>query len=93
MHGRLASGLPNGGRLEVPAHYLRLAAAAAVKFAEGKEVETNSVINNGRIDVPSLLIEPVSVNKDNLYEIIVKSGFHKKEDVYKYVPRSEWPTD
>ena len=90
---RIAQGMQSMTVYKDVKELARLAAAAAVKFAEGKEVETNSVINNGRIDVPSLLIEPVSVNKDNLYEIIVKSGFHKKEDVYKYVPRSEWPTD
>jgi D-xylose transport system substrate-binding protein len=68
-------------------------AEAAMKFAQGQEVKGNGVVNNGSIDVPSILIAPVSVDKDNLYEVIVKSGFHKKKDVYQYIPESEQPSD
>ena len=71
----------------------KVGADAAVKFAKGENVKADSTINNGTVDVPSILIAPVAVDKDNLYEVIVKSGFHKKEDVYKYVPESEWPKD
>ncbi|WP_411334127.1 D-xylose ABC transporter substrate-binding protein [Metabacillus indicus] len=55
----------------------------AVKMANGEEVETNGKVNNGKIDVPSLLLDPVPVNKDNIDDTIIKDGFHKKEDVYK----------
>ncbi|WP_051827360.1 D-xylose ABC transporter substrate-binding protein [Metabacillus indicus] len=55
----------------------------AVKMANGEEVETNGKVNNGKIDVPSLLLDPVAVNKDNIDDTIIKDGFHKKEDVYK----------
>ncbi|MGG4489557.1 D-xylose ABC transporter substrate-binding protein [Metabacillus idriensis] len=55
----------------------------AVKMANGEKVETNGKVNNGKIDVPSLLLDPVAVNKDNIDDTIIKDGFHKKEDVYK----------
>jgi D-xylose transport system substrate-binding protein len=58
------------------------AAEAAVALAKKEKVETNSTVNNGRIDVPSILIEPIPIDKNNVDEVI-KDGFHKREDVYK----------
>ena len=44
-------------------------------------------INNGKIDVPSILHEPQAVDKNNLDDTVIKDGYHKREDVYKDVPR------
>ncbi|OEH93874.1 D-xylose ABC transporter substrate-binding protein [Bacillus solimangrovi] len=59
-------------------------AEQAVAMAEGNEVETNSTVNNGKIDVPSILLDPISVNKDNIDDTIIADEFHSKDDVYKY---------
>ncbi|MEO6590027.1 MAG: D-xylose ABC transporter substrate-binding protein [Pyrinomonadaceae bacterium] len=59
------------------------AAEAAVQLAKKEKVETNGTVNNGKIDVPSILLEPVTVDKTNLDETVIKDGFQKKEDVYK----------
>lgn len=59
------------------------AAEAAVAMAKGEKVETTSKVNNGKIDVPSILLEPVSVDKANLDATVIKDGFHSKEEVYK----------
>jgi D-xylose transport system substrate-binding protein len=64
---------------------------SALKFARGEQVEAKDKINNGKIDVPSILQEPVAVDKDNLMSTVVKDGYHKLEDVYKDVPREQWP--
>ncbi len=56
---------------------------AAVALARGEKVATTRIVNNGTIDVPSILIEPISVDKNNIDETVVKDGFHKKEDIYK----------
>jgi D-xylose transport system substrate-binding protein len=64
---------------------------AAVKLARGEAVNAPDRINNGRIDVPSILHEPVAVDRENLAETVVKDGYHKLEDVYKDVPRDQWP--
>jgi len=42
-------------------------------------------VNNGKIDVPSVLLTPVAVTKKNIYAQLVQSGYLKKEDVYKFV--------
>lgn len=39
-------------------------------------------INDGTYDIPYVVLEPVSVNKNNIDEVIINSGFHLKEDVY-----------
>jgi len=55
---------------------------AAVALAKGEKLNTTRTVNNGRIEVPSILIEPVSVDKTNIDETVVKDGFQKREDIY-----------
>ena len=64
---------------------------AAVKLARGEKVEAKDKINNGKIDVPSLLFEPMVLDKNNVMQTVIKDGYHKVEDVYKNVPRDQWP--
>jgi D-xylose transport system substrate-binding protein len=59
------------------------AAEAAVALAKKEKVEAPGKVNNGKIDVPSILLEPISVDKSNLDATVIKDGFHKREDVYK----------
>lgn len=63
------------------------AAEIAVALAKGEEAESNGKINNGQIDVSAYLIEPITVNKDNMMEVIIKDGFYTYEEVYKTAPR------
>lgn len=69
----------------------RRAVTIALAVAEGNQVDTNAVVNNSQIDVPSFLIEPIMVTKESMLETIVKSGFHSFEDVYKQVPANQRP--
>ena len=71
----------------------RAAAEAAVKLVKGEAPDSLAAnkINNGKIDVPSILLEPISVTKENLYFSIVKNGFHETAEVYKNIPREQWP--
>lgn len=66
------------------------AAEMAVAAAKGEAISTEKTVNNGKIDVPSVLLDPIAVNKDNL-DVLIKDGFHKLEDVYKNVPKDQWP--
>jgi len=61
----------------------RLAARSAVLMAKGEKVDTSSVVNNGKIDVPAMVFDPIAVDKDNLDGVLIADGFLKKEDVYK----------
>jgi D-xylose transport system substrate-binding protein len=67
------------------------AVEAAVKLAKGEKVKTNATVNNGKIDVPSILLTPIQVDKNNMMDTVIKDGFHKFEEVYKNVPVSKRP--
>ena len=64
---------------------------SAVKLARGEALAANDKVNNGKIDVPSILQEPQAVDKDNLMATVVRDGYHKYEDVYKDVPPDQRP--
>ncbi|MDR7074345.1 D-xylose ABC transporter substrate-binding protein [Fictibacillus barbaricus] len=58
------------------------AAKLAVRMAKGEEIEANRKINNGKIEVQSVLLSPIAVDKRNIDETIIRDGFHSKEEVY-----------
>ena len=64
------------------------AAEAAVALAKGEALAGDdvTVIDSGAYRVPYIGLEPISVNRDNIDEVIIGSGFHLKEDVYLNVP-------
>ena len=64
----------------------RRAAEAAVALARGEKVQTSAAINNGRTDVPSILLEPVVVDKANIDDTVVKDGYQKREAIYQNAP-------
>ena len=59
------------------------AADAAVKLATHKPMFVSDKIDNGKIEVPSILLNVVVVTKDNMMDAVVKDGFHKAADVYR----------
>ncbi|WP_058308161.1 D-xylose ABC transporter substrate-binding protein [Gracilibacillus massiliensis] len=58
-------------------------AELAVQMANGEEIETSTTVNNGQIDVPSILLDPIAVTKENIDDTIIADGFHSEEDVYQ----------
>jgi D-xylose transport system substrate-binding protein len=54
------------------------AATIAVALAQGKSVPSgmvNQQVDNGKKKVPSVILKPVAVTKDNIQDTIVKDGF------------------
>ena len=73
-------------------HLAGKAAEVAVLMAKKQTVpDATKPVNNGKKDVPSILLEPIPVDKDNLVSTVAKDGYHKLEEVYKDVPRDQWP--
>lgn len=58
------------------------AADVAVDMAKGQKPETTATVNNGMMDVPSILLDVVTVTKDNMKDTVVKDGFHPEAKVY-----------
>ena len=48
---------------------------AAMKMVKGEDAGATSKVNNRRKDVPSILLAPVVVDKSNIDEVLIKSGF------------------
>ncbi len=64
---------------------------SAIKLAKKEAVNAPDRINNGKLDVPSILHEPMAVDKENLMSTIIKDGYHPLEKVFEKVPRDQWP--
>jgi D-xylose transport system substrate-binding protein len=61
----------------------RLAARSAVLLAKGEKVDTASTVNNGKMDVPTMMFDPIAVHADNLDGLLIGDGFLKREEVYR----------
>lgn len=60
----------------------KTAAEYAVKIAKGENIEETDVFDNGDFDIPYVKLNPISVNKKNIDETIIETGFHLKDEVY-----------
>lgn len=58
------------------------AADMAVKVARGEYIAADKKVENGKIDVPSVLLEPIAVTKDNVRETVIKDGYLTEKEVY-----------
>jgi D-xylose transport system substrate-binding protein len=50
-------------------------AEEAVRLAKGETTHPNGTTNNGKIKVPTIMLKPVVVTKDNIKTTVVKDGF------------------
>ncbi|CAN5740892.1 D-xylose ABC transporter substrate-binding protein [soil metagenome] len=65
---------------------------AAIKLAKGEKPETHPFMNDAiNKEVPSILLEVVTVDRANLMDTVIKDGYAKYEDVYKNVAENERP--
>ena len=59
------------------------AAELAVKLAKGQPIIARDAMPNGKIDVPSVLLEITAVTKVNLRDTVIKDDFRKESDVFQ----------
>jgi D-xylose transport system substrate-binding protein len=57
------------------------AAQMAYDLAQGKKASTSDSVNNGKADIPSVLLKPVAVTKENINDTIIKDGFWKASEI------------
>lgn len=63
----------------------KLAKAAAeytVALATGEELDNQNVFFDGTYQIPYVNLKPIHVNKENIDQEIIDTGFHIKEDIY-----------
>lgn len=59
------------------------AAGLAVKLAARQPLVARDETDNGKVKVPSVLLDIVAVTKENMRETVVKDNFRKEADVYQ----------
>ena len=57
------------------------AAEAAVQLAKGEKTDADGTLSNGKIKVPTIMLKPVLVTKDNIKTTVVKDGFQTLKDI------------
>src|SRR3954468_7902683 len=60
------------------------AAELAVDLLKGKQPDSsldNAKVNNGAADVPSVMLDPTPVMKDNIKDTIIADGFHPASEI------------
>ena len=85
--GALAAG--QGQRLQRAQHaflgaggqHHALCGVLAVELGNDKQPKADTTLNNGLKDVPSRLLTPIEVNKENIDATVIKDGFHKKSEL------------
>ncbi|RKL67109.1 ATPase [Salipaludibacillus neizhouensis] len=58
------------------------AAELAMQIAAGEEIGTDSLTDNGQIEVPSILLDPIAVTSDNIEDTIIKEGHLTESEIY-----------
>ena len=58
-------------------------AEVAMKIASGGNIESNATTPNGEINVPSILLDPVIVDKNNIRTTLISDGLHSEKDVFE----------
>jgi D-xylose transport system substrate-binding protein len=64
---------------------------AAIKLARGEQVNSTDAIDNGAKKVPSVLLEPIAVDKNNIVTTVVKDGYQTLEKICANIPPDKCP--
>jgi D-xylose transport system substrate-binding protein len=54
-----------------------------VAMAKGRPVIAADATNNGKLDVPSIFHDVVTVTRENMDQTVIADGFHTRELVYR----------
>lgn len=60
------------------------AAVLALALARGEEPPAdlvNGKVDNGKLEVPSVLLDPIAVTKENVADTVIADGFYKADEV------------
>jgi D-xylose transport system substrate-binding protein len=67
------------------------AVEAAIKLAHGESVDAHDKVNNGKLDVPSVLLELLPVDKNNITSTVVRDGYQSLERICEGLPADKCP--
>jgi D-xylose transport system substrate-binding protein len=55
------------------------AAELSVHLARGKAIETQQSLHNGKLEVPAILLSPITLDKGNLVDVLTRDGYYTRE--------------
>jgi D-xylose transport system substrate-binding protein len=58
-----------------------IAAEEAVRLAKGEKTHADGTMSNGKMNVPTIMLKPVVVTKDNIKTTVVKDGFQTLKSI------------
>lgn len=64
-------------------------AKMAVSMAKGEKIITNDTIYNDYDNIPYLKLDAYVVDFENMQTVVIDSGFHRKEDIYRNITTGE----
>jgi D-xylose transport system substrate-binding protein len=64
----------------------RRATEVAIAMIKGKPVIASDATDNGKVKVPSIFHDVVTVTKENLEQTVIADGFHTHDEIYKSAP-------
>jgi D-xylose transport system substrate-binding protein len=67
------------------------AAELAVSLAERRIVVAKQTVDNGKVAVPAVLYDVVTVTRDNIVDTVVRDGQASFDEVYRGIPEAERP--
>jgi D-xylose transport system substrate-binding protein len=65
------------------------AAEEAVRLAKGEKAHADGTMSNGKVKVPSIMLKPVAVTKDNIMTTVVKDGFQTLKSINQALPEDK----
>lgn len=65
------------------------AAELAYRLGKREPVIAKDTTNNGKIDVPAVLLEVITVTPENLKSTVIADGFHSEAEVYGATPAKQ----
>jgi D-xylose transport system substrate-binding protein len=66
-----------------------VAAEEAVRLAKGEKSRANKTVNNGKTDVPAILLKPIVVTRENIKSTVVKDGFQTLKRINEGLPADQ----
>ncbi|MBL4931630.1 sugar ABC transporter substrate-binding protein [Clostridium paridis] len=60
----------------------KVAIDSAIKLVNNQFVEYTILLNNGKEEVPTIIIPPILVTRNNITQTIINSGYWKSEEIY-----------
>lgn len=58
------------------------AAEMALKVARGEKITTDTTIDNKKVKVPTILLDPTTVTKETINSTVIQDGYLTEEEIY-----------